>query len=398
MLEDLEVGECRGGLPHEDRAELEGARGEHEERAVPRDVVAAAGLGPARGASAMALYLVVGVAGVPVDQPEPLDLAAERLQRRGRGAAQLQQARLRGQPPVPVADPGDLRAAEAGAGPGVEGAPETCRVLVDPQRRRVAAHARASSMAPQTRSGVMGRERMRTPVAAAMALLLWWLLAQRRRRLGGVRVDSEDGAAARLENRRRFFRRERSLVTEHVAPLGEPFAGHGRNHLVDDQRHIRVALRPVLGRHLMGTEKGRRDVDGVLRIQDADRPQLLELRLGLATPAAFSLHAKSRRDSQALVDQFLALEPDVLMGGGADYFLPEGVPRGKRKDGKDVIAAFRTKGYQVVRNTAELNAATGPKLLGLFADEDMDFELDRDPAREPSTAEMAAAALKAPQE
>ena len=59
---------------------------------------------------------------------------------------------------------------------------------------------------------------------------------------------------------------------------------------------------------------------------------------------------------------------DVLMGGGADYFLPVGVPGGKRKDGKDVIAAFRAKGYQVARNTAELNAATGTKLLGLFAD------------------------------
>ena len=113
-----------------------------------------------------------------------------------------------------------------------------------------------------------------------------------------------------------------------------------------------------------------------------------------ATPAAFSLHAKSRRAYQGLVDQYLALEPDVLMGGGADYFLPEGAPGGKRNDGKDMIAAFRAKGYQVVRNTAELNAATGAKLLGLFADEDMDFEIDRDPSREPTTAEMAGAALK----
>ena len=113
-----------------------------------------------------------------------------------------------------------------------------------------------------------------------------------------------------------------------------------------------------------------------------------------ATPAAFSLHALSRRDSQGLVDQYLALEPDVLMGGGADYFLPAATPSGKRKDGKDIIAAFRAKGYQIARNTAELKAATGAKLLGLFADDDMDFELDRDPAREPTTAEMAAAALR----
>jgi alkaline phosphatase len=113
-----------------------------------------------------------------------------------------------------------------------------------------------------------------------------------------------------------------------------------------------------------------------------------------ATPAAFSINAASRRDSQALVDQYAALEPDALLGGGADYFLPEGAPGGKRKDGRDVIAAFRARGYQVARNTAELKAAAGGRLLGLFADEDMDFEIDRDAAQEPTTAEMAAAALR----
>jgi alkaline phosphatase len=114
-----------------------------------------------------------------------------------------------------------------------------------------------------------------------------------------------------------------------------------------------------------------------------------------ATPAAFALNAKSRRDYQALVDQYLALEPDVLMGGGADFFLPAGTPGGKRKDGKDIVAAFRARGHQIARNTAEVKAATGPRLLGLFADEDMDFEIDRNPAQEPTTAEMAVAALRA---
>jgi alkaline phosphatase len=114
-----------------------------------------------------------------------------------------------------------------------------------------------------------------------------------------------------------------------------------------------------------------------------------------ATPAAFSINAKSRRDSQALVDLYLALEPDVLMGGGADFFLPAGTAGGKRKDGRDIIAAFRAKGHQIVRNTPELIAASGARLLGLFAMEDMDFEVDRDASMEPTTAEMAAAALKA---
>lgn len=114
-----------------------------------------------------------------------------------------------------------------------------------------------------------------------------------------------------------------------------------------------------------------------------------------ASPAAFSVNAPSRSDYQSIVDQYLALEPDVLMGGGANFFLPATVPSGKRKDGKDVIAAFAARGHQVVHNTAQLNAATGSRLLGLFAAEDMELEIDRDAAAEPSTAEMTAAALKA---
>jgi len=112
-----------------------------------------------------------------------------------------------------------------------------------------------------------------------------------------------------------------------------------------------------------------------------------------ASPAAFSVHAKNRGDAQAIVDQYFAMEPDVLLGGGRDYFLPKNAPGGKRGDGKDMIAAFAQKGYRIARDTLEMKNAKGPKLLGLFADEDMSFEIDRDPAKEPSMAEMTRAAL-----
>ena len=113
-----------------------------------------------------------------------------------------------------------------------------------------------------------------------------------------------------------------------------------------------------------------------------------------ASPAAFAAHATSRRDSQGIVDQYLALEPDVLMGGGRDFFAPKGKGGGKRTDGKDMLAAFAAKGYAVVQDPRALKAASAPRLLGLFSDGDLDFEIDRDPAQQPSTAEMAAAALR----
>lgn len=112
-----------------------------------------------------------------------------------------------------------------------------------------------------------------------------------------------------------------------------------------------------------------------------------------ATPAAFSVNAKNRRDGQAIVDQYFALESDVLIGGGRDYFMPKGTPGGKRADGRDMVAAFAQKGYHIARTPEELRSAGGKRLLALFADGDMSFELDRDAAKEPSTAVMARAAL-----
>ncbi len=113
-----------------------------------------------------------------------------------------------------------------------------------------------------------------------------------------------------------------------------------------------------------------------------------------ASPAAFSVHAKSRRDSQAIVDQYLTLGLDVILGGGRDFFLPAGTGEGKRKDGKDLIAALRGQGYDYAATLPELKAATAKRLLGLFAWEDMAFEIDRDPAVEPSIRDMTEAALR----
>ncbi|MGH8617232.1 MAG: alkaline phosphatase [Burkholderiales bacterium] len=113
-----------------------------------------------------------------------------------------------------------------------------------------------------------------------------------------------------------------------------------------------------------------------------------------ASPAAFSVHAVNRGDAESIVNQYLALAPDVLLGGGAEFFLPAG-KGGKRKDGQDVIAAFAARGYAIARNTGELARADAPRVLGLFANDDLGFELGRDAAKEPSTADMARAALRA---
>ena len=84
---------------------------------------------------------------------------------------------------------------------------------------------------------------------------------------------------------------------------------------------------------------------------------------------------------------------DVLLGGGRQFFLPS-TAGGKRTDGRDLTAEFKTKGYTYVKNKTEFDAAsTSGKLVGLFTSSHMSYDLDRDATLEPSLAEMTSKAI-----
>ena len=85
---------------------------------------------------------------------------------------------------------------------------------------------------------------------------------------------------------------------------------------------------------------------------------------------------------------------DVLLGGGRQFFLPT-TGGGKRTDGRDLTAEMVAKGYTYVKNKAEFDAAgaTPRKLVGLFTSSHMSYDVDRDPALEPSLAEMTTKAI-----
>jgi alkaline phosphatase len=85
----------------------------------------------------------------------------------------------------------------------------------------------------------------------------------------------------------------------------------------------------------------------------------------------------------------------MCCSAAAPLFSSRGGSRRQTQDGKDIIAAFRGKGWQVVTNTPELKAATGARLIGLFADEDQDFDIESDRAKGRRWPRMTAGALKA---
>jgi alkaline phosphatase len=117
-------------------------------------------------------------------------------------------------------------------------------------------------------------------------------------------------------------------------------------------------------------------------------------RITHATPAGFSTNVPRRGMEDAIAQQYLEREIDVLLGGGARHFLQ------KQEDGSviDYIPQFKAKGYQIVKNASELSAIRGGgPLLGLFSQSHIPYAIDRQNDRAykdvPSLVDMFSTAL-----
>ena len=101
-----------------------------------------------------------------------------------------------------------------------------------------------------------------------------------------------------------------------------------------------------------------------------------------ATPAVFASHVASRSNEADIAPQLLENDVDVILGGGKKYF-PE-----------TLLNEAVKNGYQYVTNHDELKKVQkSNKLIGLFAEDGMAPELDRDETNEPSLAEMTETAI-----
>ncbi len=132
-------------------------------------------------------------------------------------------------------------------------------------------------------------------------------------------------------------------------------------------------------------------------------------RVGHATPAATYAHICNRNGYNTIAEQSVPGHPnynarlgdgvDVLMGGGQRNYLPKSVnASSKRTDDVNLVEMMRAKGYTYVSKGSELaslNANGTKKLLGLFTQSEMAYELDRVKQRldEPSLSDMTTKAL-----
>jgi alkaline phosphatase len=130
-------------------------------------------------------------------------------------------------------------------------------------------------------------------------------------------------------------------------------------------------------------------------------------RITDATPAVFAAHVNMRSEEDRIAEQMVGDYPlgrvvDLMLGGGRCHFLPNGTDGSCREDEKDIIAIAKDKGFGYVSTRKEfdgldLGNTVKLPLLGLFAETDIPYEIDRRNENDiyPSLDEMAQTALKA---
>jgi alkaline phosphatase len=133
----------------------------------------------------------------------------------------------------------------------------------------------------------------------------------------------------------------------------------------------------------------------VLRDHGIPSALVTTARVTHATPAGFFASVSHRNEEEAIALQSLEEGPDLLLGGGARFFYgPD------RKDGRDLRADFRARGWRILEDAAALRDWEGRgRTLGLFAEDHFPYALDlRAEApgpRPPTLAEMTRKALRA---
>lgn len=115
-------------------------------------------------------------------------------------------------------------------------------------------------------------------------------------------------------------------------------------------------------------------------------------RVTQPVPAAFYASSMNSTDEAALAEQASGAKLDLLIGGGRNGFRPV-LFGGKRQDSRDLLLAAQIDGYTVAQTREALEKAQGTKLMGLLANDQFSFEIDRDPEKQQSLAEMTQKAL-----
>jgi len=107
-----------------------------------------------------------------------------------------------------------------------------------------------------------------------------------------------------------------------------------------------------------------------------------------ATPASFAAHVRSRGNQVGIAEQYVNSAVEVFLGGGREFFIPEGQEGSSRSDDRNLIEEFQSLGYDYASTAEEMMSSQSNKLLGLFANSGMESV-----GRTPTLAQMSKTAL-----
>lgn len=140
-----------------------------------------------------------------------------------------------------------------------------------------------------------------------------------------------------------------------------------------------------------------------LKLQGYYTGLVVTTRITDATPAAFSSHVDYRFQEDLIAQHQLGEYPfgravDLILGGGRCHFLPAS-KGGCRGDDRDLIEEY-SKTWQYVGDREQFDQLQGGKnvslpLLGLIANTDIPYAIDRNETEYPSLAEQVKVALTA---
>ncbi|KAJ2909727.1 vacuolar alkaline phosphatase [Coemansia aciculifera] len=247
---------------------------------------------------------------------------------------------------------------------------------------------------------------MEEPVAAEPALAAPW---SQKKNL--IMMISDGFGTASETMARNYIQQMEGKPYEWLSALDELLVGTSRTKSADSLVTDSAAGATVFS-------CGKKTYNGAIGVTDNEKPcgTVLEAaklkgyktalvstaRITHATPASFAAHVV-HRDMEGLIAQQLignntiGNKVDLMFGGGSCLFLPNTTQGSCRTDALDVWALAKTNGYSTFESRAAFDAlkpAAKLPMVGLFTPSHMSYEIDRNPSREPSLAEMTVKALE----
>ncbi|CAG8743254.1 9678_t:CDS:2, partial [Ambispora leptoticha] len=210
---------------------------------------------------------------------------------------------------------------------------------------------------------------------------------------------------------RSYYQFVNDLPWNHTTSLDKLLVGSSRtrssNSLVTDSAAGATAFSCALKTYnaAIGVDPDQQPCGTILesaKAKDMVTGLVVTSRITHATPASFSAHVIQRNmESEIAVQQIgdypLGRQVDLMFGGGRCFFLGNSTDGSCRTDSRDVISDAKKRFHYLSTRkefeNIEIKKDSLP-IMGLFTLDHMSYEIDRDPAVEPSLKEMSVKALE----